>query len=1054
MLKNLKIASKLWTGFAVMLAVMLTLGITTYLQTHLIDDNIETIARVDFPKTIQAHEMVDQANVIARAVRNAILLDEPDQKQKELARVQDAFNETEEIFATLEKGEKSADEKAKIKDVTDRWKGYKESLADVVTAVKGGRYVQAKELLVTTVRTRQTAYMNAADEVVKLHTGVVEKLGEQGVVAGERTRLTIIVLTIAGMLMGGFLGFVISRSITRPIRSCMAAADSIAAGNLDVTLDCDAKDEIGQLQASMAEMVGAIRALAADAGSLSAAAVEGRLTYRADVTKHKGEYLKVIEGVNGTFDRLVGFLDAMPAPAMIIDNDFSILYMNELGAKVGGRTQKEVIGRKCYDHFKTSDCRTDKCACGRAMRDAQVANSETDAHPVEGLDLDISYSGVPIRDASGKVIGAFEVVTDQTAVKKAARLAAKIAGYQKSETDKLVAGLSKLAEGDTGFRIEPAPGDAETSEVHDTFLTIGNAMNTCVDAVNALVADAAGLAEAAVEGRLTHRADVSKHHGEYRRVVEGVNETFDRLVGFLDAMPAPAMIIDNDFSILYMNELGAKVGGRTQKEVVGRKCYDHFKTSDCRTDKCACGRAMRDGQVANSETDAHPMAGLDLDISYSGVPIRDAAGKVIGALEVVSDQTAVKKAARVAQKIADYQDVEAARLTDTIVRLAQGDVNVHIEPASADGDTEAVHKTFFEIASNINSLVAANRSMVAAAKEVAAGNLTVQLMQRSDADELMHALSEMVKQLTAVVTEVKSAADNVASGSAQMSSGSEEMSQGATEQAAAAEEASSSMEQMSSNIRQNADNASQTEKIAIKSAQDAKAGGEAVAATVVAMKDIAGKISIIEEIARQTNLLALNAAIEAARAGEHGKGFAVVAAEVRKLAERSQKAAGEISELSSASVEVAERAGEMLTRMVPDIQRTAELVQEISAASREQDTGAEQINKAIQQLDQVIQQNAGAAEEMASTAEELSAQAEQLQSTISFFRTGDEGNRKPSTSLVAKPAKTRSPGVAGHPASKIASAGGRTVKSAHDGASGYALEMGSGDSMDSEFEKF
>ncbi|WP_235264124.1 methyl-accepting chemotaxis protein, partial [Geoalkalibacter ferrihydriticus] len=205
-------------------------------------------------------------------------------------------------------------------------------------------------------------------------------------------------------------------------------------------------------------------------------------------------------------------------------------------------------------------------------------------------------------------------------------------------------------------------------------------------------------------------------------------------------------------------------------------------------------------------------------------------------------------------------------------------------------------------------------------------------------------------------------------------------------QAAAAEEASSSMEQMAANIRQNADNAMQTEKIAAKSAQDARQGGEAVGKTVTAMKQIADKISIVEEIARQTNLLALNAAIEAARAGEHGKGFAVVAAEVRKLAERSQTAAAEISDLSGSSVEIAEQAGKMLTQMVPDIQKTAELVQEIAAASKEQDAGAEQVNKAIQQLDQVIQQNASASEEMASTSEELSSQAEQLQQAIAYFK--------------------------------------------------------------------
>ncbi|MBI2353753.1 MAG: HAMP domain-containing protein [Deltaproteobacteria bacterium] len=276
---------------------------------------------------------------------------------------------------------------------------------------------------------------------------------------------------------------------------------------------------------------------------------------------------------------------------------------------------------------------------------------------------------------------------------------------------------------------------------------------------------------------------------------------------------------------------------------------------------------------------------------------------------------------------------------------------------------------------------------VGVANSLAGGDLTVNVEVRSkdETGQLLGAIRNMVEKLKQVVGDVISAADNVASGSRQLSATAQQLSQGATEQAASAEEVSSSMEEMTSSIKQNADNSGQTEKIANKSAADAREGGKAVIETVSAMKEIATKISIIEEIARQTNLLALNAAIEAARAGEHGKGFAVVASEVRKLAERSQAAAGEISTLSGRSVQVAESAGEMLSRMVPDIQKTAELVQEISASSREQDSGAEQINKAIQQLDSVIQQNASASEEMASTSEELSGQAEQLKDTISFF---------------------------------------------------------------------
>jgi methyl-accepting chemotaxis protein len=276
------------------------------------------------------------------------------------------------------------------------------------------------------------------------------------------------------------------------------------------------------------------------------------------------------------------------------------------------------------------------------------------------------------------------------------------------------------------------------------------------------------------------------------------------------------------------------------------------------------------------------------------------------------------------------------------------------------------------------------------------------------------------------------------------------MSQGSTEQAAAAEEASSSMEQMASNIRQNADNAQQTEKIAQKAAEDAKDGGQAVTDAVKAMKQIAEKISIIEEISRQTNLLALNAAIEAARAGEHGKGFAVVAAEVRKLAERSQEAAGEITQLSGSSVEVAERAGGMLEKLVPDIQKTAELVREISAASSEQNSGAVQINKAIQQLDQVTQQNASSSEEMASTSEELAGQAESLQEAISYFRIQASQAR---ATRVVRSGNGEGRNAALHAKANVARPAPETKEPVASGA-GVKLDINGDDDRDQEFEKF
>lgn len=260
--------------------------------------------------------------------------------------------------------------------------------------------------------------------------------------------------------------------------------------------------------------------------------------------------------------------------------------------------------------------------------------------------------------------------------------------------------------------------------------------------------------------------------------------------------------------------------------------------------------------------------------------------------------------------------------------------------------------------------------------------------------DLGHSLGLMVESLTAIVIQIIDSANQVTAGSEQLSATSQLISQGATEQAASVEEISSSMEQMSANIKQNAENALTTETIARKSAQNAEAGGQAVLQTVDAMKQIAAKIGIIEEIARSTNMLSLNASIEAARAGEYGKGFAVVASEVGKLAERSSREASEINLLSVNSLKIAEVAGQTITDMVPEIKRTADLVQEISAASNEQNAGANQINSAITQLDQVVQQNASASEESASMSEELAGQAQTLKEAIGFFKISETAEKR------------------------------------------------------------
>ena len=341
-------------------------------------------------------------------------------------------------------------------------------------------------------------------------------------------------------------------------------------------------------------------------------------------------------------------------------------------------------------------------------------------------------------------------------------------------------------------------------------------------------------------------------------------------------------------------------------------------------------------------------------------------------------------------------------------------------------------------------------------RTVADGDLTktVVITSRDEIGDMMGDLNLMVERLRGVVSDALSAADNVSAGSQELSATSEQMSQGATEQAAAAEQASASMEEMAANIKQNADNAAQTEKISRQSSKDAEASGEAVHRAVEAMRTIVAKIGIVQEIARQTDLLALNAAVEAARAGEHGKGFAVVASEVRKLAERSQTAAAEIGAVSGDTVKAAQAAGDMLQRLVPDIRKTAELVSEISAACREQDIGASQINEAIQQLDKVIQQNAGASEQMSATSEELAAQAEELQTSIAFFRTDAVGEKAPARAPVRASTFKAPVKPAARPVAKAAPVR-PSVHAQQARAKGFALDMavGGADAEDLDFRE-
>ncbi len=554
----------------------------------------------------------------------------------------------------------------------------------------------------------------------------------------------------------------------------------------------------------------------------------------------------------------------------------------------------------------------------------------------------------------------------------------------------------------------------------------------------------------------------------------------DRAAMF-DLVPTPVVAMDRDHTILDLNKAAADVAGRPVADCIGLKFWELFDNPACRSGTCAASAAVRTGKTCAGEA-LPKIQGREVPVRVIAAPRYDAEHQVIGVVELIYDTSEEIRVSNEINRLvncacegrlaergkADAFEgnyrmlVEGTnRVLDSLIaplKVAAGYVDRISKGEIPPKITETCHGDFNTLKDNLNVLIEATKTVTATAQEIARGNLTMEVRERGAGDELMRAMRDMIGNLHQTVTQVAGTASYVASGSEEVSSTVEQFSQGATEQAASAEESSSAMEEMASSVQQNADNARQTDKIASKAADDAKSSGEAVNLTVHAMKQVAEKINIIEEIARKTDLLALNAAVEAARAGEHGKGFAVVASEVRKLAERSQTAAAEISRLTGDGVRTAEGAGQLLTKLVPDMQRTAELVREIAAACMEQSTGVTQVSRAIQQLDQVIQQNAAASEELASTAVQLSGQAEHLQSAISFFKTDDDQG------LAAAAPQRKRPVTAPQPRSSSANARAAGFPSTPAAvaqkyrpgkSNGASIELGSNTgSADAEDKKF
>jgi methyl-accepting chemotaxis protein len=622
----------------------------------------------------------------------------------------------------------------------------------------------------------------------------------------------------------------------------------------------------------------------------------------------------------------------------------------------------------------------------------------------------------------------------------------KVDAYEAIEAERVAVNLEKIAAGDLDLKTDINEPDKDTEEVAAGFRRIKNGMDSMLGRVGALIMDMYTVLQSTNEGRLDVRVDLSRHEGGYRTILEALNRTTDSLVALIDAMPAPAMIVDKELNIKYLNRIGCELVGQPMEELIGTKCHSHFNTSDCNTARCACVRAIQTDSQALSSTDAN-IGDKRLDIDYSAAPVKDFEGNIVGAINIIGDQTQIKQAARLAKKIADFQALEVDKLVVNLEKVATGDLDLDTFVGESDEDTEVIAANFRRInqgldsmrstidmfAEDLNMLVESslegkldiradasryqgnfsllveglNNTLQAVITPINEGSKILERVARDkdlsvnmkgdyqgDHRKMKNSINDMLINLNEVLAQVSDATHQTSSAASQINESSQSLAQGAAEQASSLEEITASIEEITGMSKQNAENASLARQLTFEANTSAEKADLAMGSMNDSIQKIKSSsdetskiIKTIDDIAFQTNLLALNAAVEAARAGEAGKGFAVVAEEVRNLAMRSAEAAKNTSDLIQDSVsntDIGVRIAEEVAAVLSEIRDNFDKVNNLVAEIAA--ASGEQV-QGIEQINQAMGEMDKITQQNAASSEESAAAAEQLAAQSTYLTT-------------------------------------------------------------------